>query len=87
MKRYGVQARPRAQDQFETPHQEAYDLAEEVNQGRSDYCHDAADTTKISCNCHHAECETGTAAAAASEADLHSAREVERCVHAGRYWQ
>ena len=29
----------------------------------SDYCHDAAGTMEISCNCRHAECETRSAAA------------------------
>ena len=31
----------------------------------SDYCHDAAGTLEISCNCRHGECETETAAAGA----------------------
>ncbi len=31
----------------------------------SDYCHDAAGTMEIACNCRHAECETEAAATGA----------------------
>jgi len=40
-------------------------LVEKGKKYCSDYCHDAAGTMEISCNCHHAECETGSAATGA----------------------
>jgi hypothetical protein len=41
-------------------------LVEQNQKYCSDYCHDSGSKIEIACNCHHAACEAGAGAGAAS---------------------